>query len=284
VWRIAAETAQFPGPRAPEEVPAEQLIAELDAAGIQRAAVLSTAYWFASAGATPAETDYAQLRAENDWVGEQVARFPTRLVGFCSFNPLREYALQELGRCAANPHLKGVKLHFGDSRVDLRDAGHLEAVRAVFRAANEHRLPIVAHLMTPDTSYGGEHSEIFLRELVTAAPDIPIQIAHMAGSGPGYNSDAAFAVFAQAAAAGDPRMKNVYTDVATVVTLDQPAETLALIARRIREFGVERVLYASDTPASPEYTRDLGWLYFTRLPLTLDELRAIANNVAPYLR
>src|SRR2546421_617907 len=45
-WRIAAETPTFPGPTIRQEYNAEQLIAKLDAAGIRRAAVLSTAYWF----------------------------------------------------------------------------------------------------------------------------------------------------------------------------------------------------------------------------------------------
>jgi predicted TIM-barrel fold metal-dependent hydrolase len=284
VWRIATETAQFPGPRTPEEVPAERLIAELDAGGIQRAAVLSTAYWYASANGEPAENEHESVRAENDWIAAQVARFPGRLVGFCSFNPLREYALQELARCADNPHLKGVKLHFGDSGVNVLDPQHVQKMREVFRAANEHRLAIVVHLMGPDPGYGRAHSEAFLSQIVPAAPDIPIQIAHMAGSGPYYNSDSAFAVFSEAAAAGDPRMKNVWVDVATVVTLDMPAEALALVARRLRELGLERVLYASDSPASPEFTGDKGWVYFRRLPFTDEEFRTVADNLAPYLR
>lgn len=91
-------------------------------------------------------------------------------------------------------------------------------------------------------------------------------------------------MFSEAAAAGDPRMKNVWTDAATVVTLDAPADMLALVARRMREFGLERVLHGSDTPASPEFTGHQGWVYFRRLPLADEELRTIADNLAPYLR
>ena len=47
------------------------------------------------------------------------ARFPERLRGFCSFNPLKEYALQELELCARDPNLRaGLKMHFGKSDVD----------------------------------------------------------------------------------------------------------------------------------------------------------------------
>ncbi|HWK88788.1 MAG TPA: amidohydrolase family protein [Longimicrobium sp.] len=282
-WRIAGETASFPGPESAEAMLPERLVALMDAGGIRKALVLSTAYWFGNEGEVVQEGEYEKVRAENDWFAEQVARFPDRLVGFCSLNPLKDYAVEEVARCAANPHLQGLKLHFGNSRVDLRNPRHVEKARAVFAAADRHRLPIVVHLMTPDTSYGREHSEIFLREIVTAAPDIAIQIAHMAGSGPYYNNDAAFAYFAEAAEAGDPRMRNVWTDVATVVTLDANQD-LAIIARRLRQFGLERVLYASDTPAGAEYTPELGWLYFRRLPLTDAEFRAIADNVSPALR
>lgn len=192
--------------------------------------------------------------------------------------------MEALAACGRTPHLRGLKQHFGDAWVDLRDPDHVERVVRVFRAANALRLPIVVDLRTPDPSYGAEQSRIFLDRLVAAAPDIPIHIAHMAGSGPGYNSDEAFAVFAEAAAAGDPRMKNVYTDVATVVTAQTGADELALIARRLRQFGLRRVLYGSDTPASPEITPEMGWVYLRRLPLSDDEFRTIADNLAPYFR
>ena len=283
-WRIASESAAFGGPRYPDPFTATQLIARLDAAGIRRGTVLSTAYWFGSGAGAAEPGEYEKVQAETEWVAGQVAQFPERLVGFCSFNPLKDYALDALARCARTPHIRGLKQHFGDGGVDLRNPEHLERALRVFRAANEHRLPIVVDLRTQDPAYGAEHSRIFLERLVAAAPDIPIQIAHLAGSGPGYNSDEAFAVFAEAAAAGDPRMRNVYTDVATVITADQPADELALIARRLRQFGVERVLYGSDYPASLEITPEMGWTYFRRLPLSDEEFRTIAHNLAPYMR
>ena len=65
-----------------------------------------------------------------------------------------------------------------------------------------------------------------------------------------------------------------------------PAEPLALIARRIRQIGPGRILYGSDmtlgTTNPPPVT---AWPTMRRkLPLSDEELRVIANNVAPYLR
>ena len=280
-WRIAVETPTFPGHPVRELSTAEQLIAQLDEAGIQRAAVLSAAYWFGSPLMSDAEGDeYANVRAENDWTIREVARFPTRLVAFCSFNPLKDYALEELDRCAKIPHVKGLKLHFGNSAVDVRDPQHVETVRRVFAAANERRLAIVAHLWVLEETYGRRHAEIFLSQILPAAPDIPVQIAHFAGGGPGY-TDEALEVYAEALAAGDPRTKNLYFDIATVAD-GQSEEVLQKFAERMRQVGLTRVLYGTD--AGPPPARQSWKTIRTTVPLTEEELRTIAGNVAPYFR
>ncbi|HEX6904137.1 MAG TPA: amidohydrolase family protein [Thermoanaerobaculia bacterium] len=278
-WRIAAESPTFPGHQVREPVSAEQLVANLDEAGIRRAAVLSTAYWHGSPLMRKAEGDeYANVRAENDWTVQQVARFPDRLVALCSFNPLKDYALAEIDRCAKIPQVKGFKLHVGNSRVDMLNAEHVEKLRRVFAAINERRLAIVIHLWTQP--YGREHAEAFLSKVLPAAPDIPVQIAHFAGGGPGY-TDEALEVFANAIAAKDPRTKNLYFDVATVAD-GQTAETLRKFAERIRQVGPQRVLFGTDMGPPPAR---LSWLTFrTTVPLTEEEIKTIAGNVAPYLR
>ena len=279
-WRIAAESPTFPGPTVREATTAEQLVAQLDEAGIERAAVLSVAYWHGSPFMRKAGGDeLANVRAENDWTVREVARFPDRLVAFCSFNPLKDYAAEEIDRCAKLPQVKGLKLHFGNSEVDVRNPEHVEKVRRVFTAANERRLAIVAHLWT-EPSYGREEAEIFLNRILPAAPDVTVQIAHFAGGGPGY-TDEALEVFANAISANDPRTKNLYFDFATVAD-GQSNEVLKKFAQRIRQVGLHRVLYGTD--AAPPTARQ-SWLTFrTTVPLTDEEFKTIARNVAPYLR
>jgi hypothetical protein len=49
-------------------------------------------------------------------------------------------------------------------------------------------MPIVVHMHTSidnQRKYGAEQASVFLNELLAAAPDVPVQIAHLAGSG-GY--------------------------------------------------------------------------------------------------
>ncbi|HEU0076626.1 MAG TPA: amidohydrolase family protein, partial [Longimicrobiaceae bacterium] len=290
-WRIAAETLTFPGPETYPPLTVDELVPLLDAAGIRRAVVLSAAYMWGSPLRADRFTDqdeYALVRADNDWVSRQVARYPDRLRGFCGVSPLREYALEEVERCHRDPHLDGIKLHFANSGVDLRDPEHVERVRRVFAAANQRRMPVVVHLRTWNIPYGRELTRLFLDRIVPAAPDIPIQVAHMAASGPGWEdreADEALAAFADAAAAGDPRMRNLWFDLATVVTLNVTPQTAERLAGHIRRLGAHRVVYGSDMAVAGNPAPRQGWaLVKGLLPLTDRELAAIATNVVPYMR
>jgi predicted TIM-barrel fold metal-dependent hydrolase len=104
---FSAEVAQA---ESVQPIDAGDLVALLDAAGISRAVVLSVAYILGDPkGAS--EDESQRVKAENDWTSRQVARFPERLVGFCSVNPPKPYAMDELARCAKDPHLRrGLKL------------------------------------------------------------------------------------------------------------------------------------------------------------------------------
>lgn len=128
-------------------VSADDLIGFLDEAGIRRAVVFSIAYLYGNPNRPTVDDEYAEVKAENDWTSVQVARHADRLRGFCGVNPLKPYAIAEIMRCAADPSLRfGVKLHFGNSDVNLLDPQHRTTLEAVFRTANQHRMAIVVHL------------------------------------------------------------------------------------------------------------------------------------------
>ena len=289
-WRIAAEAHTPAGPSV-QAIAATDLIRLLDAAGIRRALVFSMAYTWGSPNRV-VENEYEKVRAENDWTSREVARFPDRLRAFCSFNPLKPYALDELARCANDPHLRsGLKLHLANSVVDLHDAQHIEQLRRVFRAANGNRMPIVVHLrssLSRGLPYGRAEARIFLNEVVPAAPDVPVQIAHLAGAG-GYDdptTDEALAVFAEAIAKRDPHTRRLYFDISGVVGpgLSLSVQKAALVAERIRQLGLERILVGSDAATGGNLAPREAWVAFRQLPLTDAEVRTIASNVAPYMR
>jgi uncharacterized protein len=278
------------GADAPPVLTARDLVPLLDSVGIRRAVLLSVAYMYGSPSRT-IEDEYARVRAENDWTAAQAQQYPDRLIAFCGFNPLKDYALDELVRCAGNPRLAhGIKLHLGNSDVQLDNPEHVERLRRVFRAANQHRMAIVVHLrasISRKRPYGAAQARVFLEQLLPEAPDVPVQVAHLAGTGPGYDdppADSAMAVLADAVEKKDPRTRQLWFDVAGIVDSSVTGAQAALLVRRIRQAGVGRILYGSDAAVLESMRPREEWAAFRRLPLTEAEFDSIARNVAPYLR
>jgi len=271
-----------------EAVDADRLIALLDEARIRKAAVLSLAYMYGNPNRPPVEHEYAAVKAENDWTSTQVAKYPERLVAFCSVNPLKDYALAEIARCGQDPRLRaGLKLHFGNSDVNLTDPQHAARLREVFALANRQKMAIVVHARTTISKqrpYHAGHARAFL-SLLEAAPDVPVQIAHLAGSG-GYDDagqDEAVGVFVDAIAGKDPRVARLWFDVSGIALIGTWPAPAARVAGRLRQIGLDRIVWGADGAAGGT-TPSATWKAFTEIPLTPGELETIRTNVAPYLR
>ena len=258
----------------------EDLVRQMDEAGIRRGVVHSIAYQFGNPFRPAVANEYERVKAENDWTAAEAARYPERLVAFCGVNPLQEYALREIDRCAGQAGLRrGLKLHFGNSDVELDKPGHVAQMQRVFAAANRHRMAIVVHSrpnIDHGRPWGAKQAGIFLERVLPEAQDVVVQIAHLASAGRYGDEgvDKALGVFADAIAAKDPRVKLLYFDV-SMFGWEVKKETLQ---QQLRTIGMGRLLYASDSPPLA------AWKAFRRLPLTEEELRRIEENVAPYLR
>lgn len=262
------------------------LVRELDQAGIERAVVLSVGYSFADERKKLNDPDRL-TREENDWTSAEVVKNAPRLIGFCSANPLRDAALTELERCLHLPGMKGIKLHFGNAGISLRNADHLARIQRVFSLAQRLRVPVLVHMRARGgTSYGEEDARLFIEKVIPKSPDIDIIVAHFGGAGPGYpdQADSVMAVFAAAARVFDRRLYHVYFDVATIVTQESTPADGTLVAKRIREVGADRVLYGSDL-SPPGGSIRAGWEIFrTHVPLTQSELKKIAGNRLSFMR
>lgn len=262
------------------------LVRDLDAAGIERAVVLSVGYSFADERKALPDPD--QLTQEqNNWTSAEAVKNAPRLIGFCSANPLRRAALAELERCLALPGMKGIKLHLGNSGISLRDPAHLAVVQGVLGLAQRRGAPVLLHMRARGgTNYGAEDVQIFLEKAVTVAPDIEIIVAHMGSAGPGYppQNDEVMAAFAAAAERKEPQMRNVYFDVATNVTEKITPAEAQLVAQRLRQVGIDRVLYGSDL-SPPGGSVSSGWEIFrTKVPLSQEEFQQIARNTTRFVR
>jgi predicted TIM-barrel fold metal-dependent hydrolase len=262
------------------------LVRELDAAGIERAVVLSVGYSFGDERKALDDPDLL-TREENDWTSAEVVRNAPRLIGFCSANPLRPAALEELDRCLGLPGMTGIKVHLGNAGITLRDSAHLARIQQLFALAQRRRVPVLIHMRARGgTNYGAEDAQIFLEEVVPQAPGVEIVVAHLGATSPGYppQNDEVMAVFAAAAERNDPRMANLYIDVSANVTDEMTPADAALVAQRVRQVGPGHVLYGSDlSPPGGSIRR--GWEIFrTKVPLTGAELQQIANNRTRFAR
>jgi predicted TIM-barrel fold metal-dependent hydrolase len=284
---LAALNTPAAGPR---PILARDVVALLDLAGIERAALLSVAYMYGSPKRS-FDDEYARVKAENDWNADQAALYPARLKAVCGVNPLKDYALAEVARCAAKPALaRMIKLHFGNSDVQVGDPVHLDKLRQFFRAANGHGMGLLIHMrasISLQRPYGAEQAKIFLEQLLPLVPDVPVQLAHMAGTGPGYDdppSDAAMAFLAEAVGRGDPRTARLWFDVASVAARDMAPANAATLVQRLRTAGFARILYGTDAATGDNLRPRDAWAAFRTLPLTEAEFAIIAANVAPYLK
>ena len=269
-----------------QPITAARLIAMLDAAGIRRAVVLSNAFRYGDPRTPSDPGEYARVLSENDWTASEAAKYPKRLVAYCSFNPLKDYALGELGRCArAERFGRGIKLQFGSSDVDLDDPVDIAMLRRVFRAANTNRMAIVVHLRTArGRAYGAPQARTFIEELLASAPDVRVQVAHLAGGGGGAldaGAEEMLGVFEQAFAQQDPRVKNLVFDLSGAIGgAGWPARAPA-IAQHIRALGVVHVLYGSDGGDPTDPPAQAVVMAYRQLPLSKAEFAVIDGSSTP---
>ena len=151
----------------------------------------------------------------------------------------------------------------------------------------DRRMAIVAHLrasVTAKLPWGREEALIFLNELLPAAPDVVVQIAHLASAGSPQDEGAqrALEVFVDAVARNDPRTHHLYFDATTLGEPPTPenAQRWAAAIKRLPT----RVLFGSDATTATA-TPGGVWTAMRRLlPLTDDEFRSIANNTPTYMQ
>ena len=292
---VTSDTVAAPEPAADyDTLDADNVIAVLDSAGVRYGVLLSVAYGYGAPDVRVAG-EYRKVKEENDWVARQASAYPERLAAFFSVNPLAEYAVRETRRCATTRHCVGVKLHLANSDIDLRNPDEVAHLRDLFGIANELGLAVTIHLQTRREEYGAREVDAFIDHVLPAAPDIPVQVAHLGGNSL-YDEATRRAVKAVTAALEDhpERMRNVFLDLAAVpvpeyLVSDGDSASLAdvrtmnrRLAEGVQDIGLDRIVYATDWPvvSLPDY------LAGTRRDLPLDraKLRELIAGTAPYLR
>ncbi len=202
---------------------AEQLIAEMDAAGVDRSLVTGFAW-----------ADMGLCRQDNEYVMDAVRRYPDRLIGFAVVNPAagRE-AADEVARCAAGG-LRGVGELMPDAGGYRLDD---EAVMApLVEAVTAHHLPILTHTSEPAGHLypgKGHVTPDVVARFVRRFPGVTLICAHWGGGLPFY----------ELMPEAKEMLANVYYDTAA---------SLYLYDDRIFPLGAQlapgKVLFATDYP------------------------------------
>jgi len=265
---------------------ADRVLKEMDRYGIEQAVLLSLAYMYAIPE-IDFENEYEKVRRENDFVAEQAARHPDRLLAFCGISPIRNYAREEIRRCG-EIGVVGIKMHMANSGVELDKTEHWAALEEAFRAANDQGLAIVIHYRPRGPRYGEDLAARFMTELMPLAPDVTVQLAHMGGGG---IIDAATLAAIRRFAQDINQFPNLYFDLSAAWARDRdfPASVgrrelrrnRQNVARAVEWLGAERILFASDWDSIE--VRDTLHRLWRGSGLDEAQIRTILNNRAPYL-
>jgi predicted TIM-barrel fold metal-dependent hydrolase len=112
---------------------------------------------------------WADPRACNDYLAEWCAPFPDRIVPFCTVDPRKEGAAEEVERCVTELGMRGVKFHNW-----LQGFSPLEGFMApVCERASSLGIPLFFHDGTPPYS-----SSLQIAHLAVRHPELKVVLGH----------------------------------------------------------------------------------------------------------
>lgn len=203
---------------------AEEVIASMDQTGVDISVVLNIGW-----------TSQKICAEINDYILEAVARYPNRLVGFCTIQPRAgEVAIRELERCAQSG-ARGI----GEMRPDDQgfDLGDKELMSPFVEVAKRYHLPFLTHASEPvGHQYSGKGivTPGILYRFIGNFPELCIICAHWGGGLPFY------ALMPEVASA----LANTFFDTAATPFLYKPQ-----IFKHVAEIaGADKILLGSDYP------------------------------------
>ena len=207
---------------------AEELIAAMDKDGVDISVVLNYGW-----------STQSLCTEINDYILESIARYPKRLVGFCSVVPSEDEAvLREVERC-----IKGGVKGIGELRLDIQSKSRNwhEMIRPIVDIIIRNNLIMLIHASEPvGRQYSGKGvaTPDMLYGLITAFPDLKLVCAHWGGGLPFY------ALMPEVKGA----LKNVYFDTAASPLLYTPQ----VYSHVVELVGADKILFGSDYPLIPQ--------------------------------
>ena len=232
---------------------------------------------------TTRELERRLVAAENDYVAVSVARHPSKLIGFFSLNFFREYAVDELERCKANPNLTGLKLHLPACSFDLENEGHWKRLSEVLSLAARENVPVLLHL-TAGEDVDLQKAAWFWESVIEPHPRLELYLAHLGSVGGFNNSSENILMSYHRRCAESPAFGNmrIYFDLSGAIIGENQeiprttAERCHRLAELMLRIGVNRFLFASDYPvfSVAETRSELQ----QRLGLPADDMTELLSN------
>ncbi len=236
----------YADPRA-RMVTAEELIAALDADGVDKAVVCGFPW-----------RDAGRARVHNDYILAATERFPDRLVPTAGVDPLSPGAMAEAERALSNGAAGLGEIALYDT--DLAEPEALSALTRLGRLCADADKPLLLHTNEPvGHSYSGKSPMTLagLYKLLRACPETRFQLAHLGGGlfffgllKKEVGEVLANAVFDTAAAPFlyRPELYTVFADLMgpekLVYGSDYPLLSLARYLKDLETAGVENELKA----------------------------------------
>ena len=203
---------------------ADELIDSMDKDGIDISVIVNIGW-----------TTHDLCVETNDYILESIARYPDRLIGFCTVQPNSyEAAIAEIERC-----VKGGVRGVGEIRPDMQLFNFLdEEIMAPFiEVIRKHNLILLTHASEPvghDYPGKGIITPGILYPFITRYPDLTIVCAHWGGGLPFY------ALMPEVKEA----MNNVFFDTAASPFLYSPQ-----VYNHVTQLvGGDQILFGSDYP------------------------------------
>lgn len=203
---------------------ADELITDMDKNGIDISVVTNIGW-----------TTHELCVETNDYILESIARYPQRLVGFCTVQPNSfDAAIYEIERCAQGG-IKGI----GELRPDLQlfDLRDDDMIRPLIDTIGKYNLMLLTHSSEPvGHQYPGKGAITpeMLYPFITAFPNLTIVCAHWGGGLPFY------ALMPEVKQA----MQNIYFDTAASPFLYTPQ----IYQQVIQLVGMDKIVFGSDYP------------------------------------
>ena len=157
---------------------AEELLNGMDERGIAKSVILNIGW-----------VSHELCIKSNDYILESAAKYPGRLIGFCSIQPSDpENALKELDRCR-QAGAKGIgELRPDVQGFDLRNTG---LMRPLVDYASENNMTMLLHSSEPvghEYAGKGSVSPASLYGFVSSYPELKVVLAHLGGGLAFYES------------------------------------------------------------------------------------------------